>query len=358
MVIQEREADLVIGSFGRSVWVLDDIRPLRQLAANNGRLFKKSLTAFSSPDAYQVQYKPAPGYDWSNWGLWDAENRRRGAQVSYYLTPGPSPKADGSKGSLSDTSTRAARMDSITVRIYNDKNELIRNLKWKVDTGFNRQWWGMEERGFRFPGAPRPRPGAPEPAGLQVFPGTYKVVLTLGRDSDSTMVTIKDDPRLNKTFEVRQAQRRMLDRLRNSTERLTTAMDRLSESEEVLSKLQTQITGMEGREYDSLRKATTLMRDSITKIREFISGKRSERQGIVRPASVTVMNTIQTAQQYITSKSVAPGAQEEALVKNAEQMINHAVQRTNQFYSTAWTNYRKHVEGTRIGLFKDYQPIE
>jgi hypothetical protein len=40
------------------------------------------------------------------------------------------------------------------VRIYNDKNEIVRNLKWKADTGFNRQWWGMEERGFRSLNAP------------------------------------------------------------------------------------------------------------------------------------------------------------------------------------------------------------
>ena len=31
LVIQERENDLVIGTFGRAAWVLDDIRPLRVL---------------------------------------------------------------------------------------------------------------------------------------------------------------------------------------------------------------------------------------------------------------------------------------------------------------------------------------
>jgi hypothetical protein len=36
MVIQEREADLVIGTFGRSIYVLDDIRPLRVFAKNGG----------------------------------------------------------------------------------------------------------------------------------------------------------------------------------------------------------------------------------------------------------------------------------------------------------------------------------
>jgi hypothetical protein len=67
---------------------------------------------------------------------------------------------------------------------------------------------------------------------------------------------------------------------------------------------------------------------------------------------------MQTAQQYITAKSVAPGPQEEQLVKNAEDMINAALQRINSFYATRWLAYRKHVENTKINLFKDYQPIQ
>ena len=206
LAIQEREADLAIGSFGRSIWILDDIRPLRALAANKGAAITKRVMSFPSPDAYQVVYRAAPGYEWSTNGLWDAENRRRGAQVSYFITP-------------SKDTGKAAKADSILVKIYNDKNELIRNLKWKADTGMNRQFWGMEERGFRAPGTPKPRPGAPEPAGLQVFPGTYKLVLTLGKDSDSTMVTIKDDPRLQKTDAAKIAQRKMSPKNRSENTR-------------------------------------------------------------------------------------------------------------------------------------------
>ena len=32
MVIHPREHDLVIATFGRSFWIMDDIRPLRELA--------------------------------------------------------------------------------------------------------------------------------------------------------------------------------------------------------------------------------------------------------------------------------------------------------------------------------------
>ncbi|MFL5739671.1 MAG: WD40/YVTN/BNR-like repeat-containing protein [Flavisolibacter sp.] len=352
---QERESDLVIASFGRAVWVMDDIRPLRKIAAQSGKAFNKKITVFEAPPAYQSTYRSAPGYEWSTYGLWDAENRRRGAAISYFVIP------------VKDTSVR--KSDSLQVRVYNDKNELIRSLRWKADSGLNRQWWGMEERGFRQPGSARAGgtgggrrggggSGETEPGGLQVFPGTYKVILSYARESDSTMITIKDDPRLNKTEAVKTAQRKMLDRLRQSSDKLVTGMDRLTESEEVLNKVTTELAGLQGKDVDSLRKSTTALRDSIKTIREFINGRNSDRQGLSRPPQITVMSTMQQAQQYIMAKTVAPGTQEEQLVKNAEDMINAAVKRINQFYSTHWTDYRKEVEGTKVNMFKDYPPIQ
>ena len=345
LAIQEREADLVIGTFGRSLWVLDDIRPLRKLAAAKGAAPSKKITAFPAPDAYQVNYRAATGYEWSTMGLWDAANRRRGAMISYFIKP------------TTDTSRRA-RMDSVQVRIFNDKNEQVRTLKWKADTGFNRQWWGMEERGVRAPGSAKPRPGAAEPGGLQVLPGTYKVVIGTGADMDSTYVTIKDDPRIKKSAEVIAAQRKMVERLRTTSARLTEGMDRLTEFEEVLTKMQSQLRGLEGKELDSLRKTTTKVQDSIKAIRDFISGARSDRQGITRTGDITVMSTLQLAQGYIMNKSVAPGQQEEALMQNADKMIAEAIKRINNFYSATWTAYRKQVEGTTIPLFKEYKPIQ
>jgi hypothetical protein len=353
---------------------LDDIRPLRKLAASNGTI-AKNVTLFPAPDAYQVQYRAAPGYEWSTFGLWDAANRSRGAAVSFFVNKlavrkdtarktdsaatAPAPRVPGMGGRNSQagqTDTRAGG-DSAMVKIYNDKDELIRTTKWKVDSGFNRAYWGMEEKGFRQPGSPKPRPGAPEPGGFQVLPGTYKLVLTYNRESDSTYVTVKDDPRLGNRNAVKIAQRAMFDRLKKSADKLTQGMDRLIESEEVLTKMTTQLKDLEGKDADSLRRTTKAMQDSIKAIREFINGKPSDKQGINRDPGQTVMRTIQLATQYIASKSLAPGPQEETLVQNAEMVINQAVQRINTFYNTKWKEYRLQVEGTKLNLFKDYNPL-
>ena len=248
--------------------------------------------------------------------------------------------------------------DSVMVRIYNDKNELIRNLRWRADSGYNRQYWGMEEKGFRQPGSPKPRPGSPEPGGFQVLPGTYKVVISLAREMDSTFVTVKDDPRIGNQNEIKLAQRKMYDRLRKKADKLTEGMDRLTEAEEVCTKMQAQLRGVEGKDIDSLRKTTTALQDSLKFIREFISGKTSDRQGISRPPQIVVTTVMQQAMQYIGSKQTAPGAQEEKLVQGAEEMIEQAVQRINSLFDGKWKAYRQQVDATKINLFKDYKPIE
>ncbi len=250
------------------------------------------------------------------------------------------------------------RGDSAMVRIYNDKNELIRTLRWSVDSGFNRQYWGMEEKGSRQPGSPKPTPGSPEPAGFAVLPGTYKMVITYARSSDSTFVTVKDDPRLGNRNEIKIAQRNLINRLRITADKLTEGMDRLTEAEEVCTKMQAQLRGVEGKDADTIRKMTTKMTDEIKTIREFISGKSSDAQGISRsPFQVTVMTQLQLAQQTMMSKMVAPGQQEETLVANAEKVTNEAIQKINTFFDGKWKEYRSLVEGTKVNLFKDYKPI-
>jgi len=386
--LQEREADLVIATFGRALWILDDIRPLRKAAANKGMKFTSPVTAFAAPEAYQAQYKAATGYEWSTYGLYDGENRRRGAAVSFFINkpkaasdsaakqpvqtaPSQQPVAGapqgggggrggGGRGEFGGAGGGGRRGgDSVMVRIYDAGNKLIRTLRWNADTGFNRMYWGMEEKGFRQPGSPKPQPGAQEPGGFQVLPGTYKLLLTYARTTDSTYVTVKDDPRLGNRNDIKLAQRSMYDRFRKSADKLTIGMDQLTESEELLTKMQAQLKGVEGKEVDSLRKTTMKLQGEIKTIREIISGKTSDKQGISRsPFEISVLNRLQQGQQAIGSKMVAPGTQVEIIIQMAETAVNDVVQKINTFYAEKWKNYRQQVDGTKVNLFKEYKPIE
>jgi photosystem II stability/assembly factor-like uncharacterized protein len=345
LAIQEREADLVIATFGRALWILDDIRPLRKLAAGKGML-NKSFVAFDSRNVVQAQFKNAPGYEWSTWGIWDAENRPASAPISYFI------KAS------SDTSAKAKK-DSVLVKIYNDKNELIRNLKWAADSGFNRSYWGMEEKGYRTPGGGGGRRmggggggrGGAEPAGQQALPGTYKVVLSYKGINDSTMITLLDDPRLGNRNNIKLAQAALRAELKKSGDQLIEVMDLLTEADEASKKVDTYIKEMKGATVDSLKKSTKKLQDEIKVLREFISGTTQTKQGYGQVPQITVMNQYQQASSAISSKSIEPGAQEKMLVERAAGLIAEAVKKVNAFKEGSWKKYMEQVGATKMDPF-------
>jgi Glu-tRNA(Gln) amidotransferase subunit E-like FAD-binding protein len=154
------------------------------------------------------------------------------------------------------------------------------------------------------------------------------------------------------------AQREKYTRLRKSSDKLTEALDRISEAGEILTKMTGQLQNIEGKEADTLVKATKALQDSIKSIKEFIQGKPAEKQGISRSSAPTVMSRMQEAALYIGATDLPPGKQEDELLKIAEKVIGEAVQKTNTFFNQPWKNYKKLVEETKINLFKEYTPIE
>lgn len=341
LTIQEREADLVIATFGRALWVLDDIRPLRAAAKANGAAQATKLKVIEAPTAYQANFRNAPGYEWSTWGLFEGENRRRGAMLSFFVNHA----ADTSK----------AKADSALVKFYDEAGKQLRTVKVKADSGLNRFYWNFDTKGSRFPGSPKPRPGANEQGGgLAVYPGTYKMVVTLGKFSDSTMIAVKDDPRIPQPRAVYDAKKKMFDRLQLSSDKLTAAVDKITDAEEALTKIEGQLRGAEGKDVDSLRKETVKMRDEIKKIRETIFGRNaSDRQGITRYADITTQSILGSARQDIGGKIAAPTAQTERLVVEAETAVTESVNKINEFITGKWAAYRKLAESTPLKLFKD-----
>lgn len=365
LAIQEREADLCIASFGRAIYILDDIRPLRKIAAGNGIATSKLLTVYEAPVAYKVNTRNVAGYDYSAWGLYEGQNKPRGAAYSFFVNKKPAAKTDSIKikkpaieKPADSVKAKKINTDSAYVRIYNDANELIRTLRIKTDTGFNRRYWGYEMKGSRQPGWAKPKPGDDEPGGMQVYPGVYKLVISVGNEKDSTMLTIQPDPAAPPKKEVYTAKAAALKRITQSTDKLVTVTDRLTEAEETIAKVEAALKNVESPEADSLRKSGKIMIDSIKNIRQSIFGKPLEKQGYGRPYQLTANRKLGEASGAVAGKDKIPDAQEFAQIEDAEKLVNEVIQRTNSFFNGKWKDYQKQVESTPVKIFQEYQPIQ
>lgn len=338
LAIQEREADLVIGTFGRSLYVLDDIRPLR--AAAQKTIGVKPVTAMPLPVAYQAQTRGPSGIEYSTYGVYAAENRNSDAVINFYYKP----QAD---------SVKSTGADSAIIKIYNTSDEAIRTFKVKADTGFNRTYWNFQTKGIRLPQQPKPRPNSPEAGGgFPAGPGTYKVVVTVGKNSDSTELTVKYDPRIPYPAEVRTAQRQYMDRYYKMVSQLTQSNDLLTDMDDGIKRIESLIKEEKGAAADSIRKSGKAIQDSIKMIREYMFGKRQEKQGYGTPYQLSVQGKLNEARQLIMGKTIMPGEQEERALTIAQSLSAEAIGRVDRLKESAWKAYKEQVEKMEIKLLK------
>lgn len=382
--LQEREADLVIRTFGRSIYILDDIRPLRELAANEGESLNQQLTVFDPADAIIVGGSLA--YSGSHFpadAIFRGESKATGAQLKVFVklpkgakklrpsrdemrarsaemrSSGESP----SEGRQGMRGGRDGGSDSLKITIYNAASELVKTIKQMPDPGLNVISWRMDVGEMKMPtrgsssGGGRGF-GSRSRGGKTALPGTYKVVAEFKEHKDSTNLNIIYDPRIPKSMEALKAQGDMIDDLTSSLEVLYDGTQRLIESKGIADKISAQIKGLKGDEIKELQKAVKTVQDSITAVQDNIFGKENtEAQGITSRENTTATGTVFNAMRYIGSRPDLPTATEELLVAQAKSLIVKGVEKINEFYNNTWPDFRKKVEETEVSLFKDYKPL-
>ncbi|NND52697.1 MAG: hypothetical protein HKN54_09830 [Flavobacteriaceae bacterium] len=173
MVIQPREHDLVVGTFGRSIWILDDIRPLRALATNMA-IKDKAVHMFEPADAY-LGVVGFPEFFGGASESFAGKNREMGAIMNYYAKEG-------------------TKKDGVIIEISNADGEVVREIKTMAKPGVNRVMWDLKTRGSMVPGKPDLF-SMFLMGGANVFYGDYTVTAKIGENSDSKTITVLKDPK-------------------------------------------------------------------------------------------------------------------------------------------------------------------
>ena len=159
IAIQKRENDLVLGTFGRGIYILDDYSALRGFNASN---IAEDATLFTPRDAYWYKPKRILGSrkkaaQGDNYFV--ADNPPFGVNFTYYLS-----KKYKSKKSQRQEREKKAEKENIELSIpnwatleeeknelepklwlfiYTDTDQIIRKIKAKNTEGFNRISWDL-----------------------------------------------------------------------------------------------------------------------------------------------------------------------------------------------------------------------
>ena len=261
----------------------------------------------------------------------------------------------------------------VKVQIKDAQDSVIRNLTFKVDSGFNRQYWGFEQKGKRAAGMPKSGASGrrmmeeataadadeeKEFRGRDVLAGKYKVVVTANNQKDSTWIEVKDDARLPNINEVVKKQDELLAKHQPSVDKFNNVLDQLDEIDALLTQLKTEWKDKKDKGLDTLNKAHKAIGTKSKALREYIMGKKQEKQGYGTVDAITPISIIRDASMLILGKNTMPGEQEDKKLEEAETAIQAVIVKANDFFTKDWADFRKLVEATPIVKFKDYESIK
>ncbi len=361
LVIHPRDHDLVIGTFGRAAWVLDDIRPLRALAKNK-QVLNSKLELFEPPVAYQAAYQQPTGSRFGADAMYHGENKSRGAHLSYYVKVDPKKvenKKDEDKKNDEeedeDLEEAKVKWDSLTMNIY-DGDRLIRTLKQKTpdSTGIYKWRWFMDEKGAERPSRKISKSkNKREPNGVSVKPGTYKVVLEYGNLKSENNIVVKSDPRIEVSTKNTDEVYAGLKTIEKMQDKATKAVKQLVESKNAATDYSSRLKKLDKKLYKDQIKISKEITKKIDSLIATYIGKEDKRQGITRNPEVTVSKRIGDASWYVSSRKTGLTETEENLLKHAKSDLNTALDKTNSFFKTEWPEYRNRIEKLDLTLFKE-----
>ncbi|PYY01038.1 MAG: hypothetical protein DMG64_15610 [Acidobacteria bacterium] len=247
---EKRKHDLVIGTHGRGLFVLDDISPLEQLTAE---VQNADLHLFEVTPAHLSSMFSRYGRS----GGFSAPNRPAGALINYYLK-----QSIESRKSADSQPT----MPPVKIVITGPDGQTVRTLHGPARAGVNRIAWDLRldpPTSLRTGRGESENEGATESGGEEGFrraggptalPGTYKVTLTANGHTESRNVEVGPDPRFPFDQQAAQAQLRAALEVRDQLSALNQALNRNGELRAQIKSMRTVLGGPERQDGDRYAK--------------------------------------------------------------------------------------------------------
>ncbi len=175
--IQERENDLVAGTHGRGIWIMDDITPLEEMTPQT---LASAAHLFSMQPA--VAYALYTPQGWTP-GVFEAPNPPAGARIRYWLGEDiPATADEDADGDEESEGMSGSETGEVAISILAPDGAVMREIAGDGSRGLHEVIWDL--RYDSLAAAPR------------VLPGSYAVRLEAAGETHETSATVRLDPRV------------------------------------------------------------------------------------------------------------------------------------------------------------------
>jgi len=316
--IQEQESALIIGTFGRAIWIIDDLQAMRTYARFG--IDKPLVTPKVNPTV-QVKglFINAPGNIWTGFHTtFEGDNRPFGlVKIPYFVnTSNPN--------------------EQLEVRILNETGVEINAFKGDTTTtkGLNYIRWGLDEK-------------STGEKGIAVLPGSYTAVLNYGDTTATTDIEVIPDPRFDfdpaidiALYEAQKEINQLSGQLMKQLDTLNKQLKSLKSLAEFLSETNKPVLM---KEVKSLSAAIDLLRYQA------IGTPETRQVGAWQSFEVTPMSKLSEAKRKFRSSHQMPSAQELDLINQARTRVDAFIQVFEDYMKDTWKPFAAKIKEAKLG---------
>ncbi|MEM9300959.1 MAG: hypothetical protein AAGE01_02540 [Pseudomonadota bacterium] len=379
LALQQRETDLVLGTHGRGIFVIDDYRALRGLEPDD---MEQRLALRGVTDGQQYRPLATTSTRFTGSGEFRGENEPYGATVTFIASGNDltHPDADRERerktarreaqeseaGEGDDEESKDKKKESkprkIELTVFDTDGEAIRTRKLPVHQGINRITWNLRRDGVRPPPAPNRRPMDDGlPAGPEVPPGDYPFRLTLGGEGEDVEETVIEgafrvvpDPRVPHDAGAQQAAFELRVEILGLREQAVEALETIdtarSDTKTVLALLERSKDDAtaEDEDGDDLAKQGKALVKALDELEQRFRVPPGTRGNVYDDDRV--FNRIGLADRMVSSSFDAPSEAARGWLTEAEQTLASAKASLDELLEGDVAAYRAAVEAAGIGL--------
>lgn len=332
IVIHPTEHDLVLGTHGRGVYIIDDITPMRALTRE---IIDQNVALLPARPAVMVSGGALQEFSAND--QYTAFNPSEAATITYWLK-------------------KRHLFGDIKVNVYDQNDELIISLPGEKRPGINRVEWPMRLKAPKLPAATAL---APAFIGPRVPEGEYRIELVKGKETLSGTVELVADPRTQHSAEDRKIQQElalrlygMLGDLTYISESVTSLADKAKEHAETLD-------GRDAKRLNAFAETVNKFNSTLVSTSKagWLSGDEQLREKISnvygtvntydgRPTDTQMAQTEAYQQQLVDAEAQAQSLMEKELPKVNRILEKHDLPAFNRMSRDEWEGESEGLRGS------------
>jgi hypothetical protein len=361
LMVHPRDNDLVIGTHGRSAYILDDVTPLRMFSKE---LAEKPLVLFPISPAQQHQLKQMDGYHFPGDAMFRGDNRPYGAMITYSVNPPAESKepARGEEIESSGRENRAVSADSVVkkkmrIQILDSTGAVIRSFDGPMEKGLNRAVWNLRRDAFKRPQLAAVQAEGFSPGGPEVPAGRYVVRMKMGETEVSQALDIRPDPRVPRAPGVQQKQYETIIAASRRLEVAAEAVERIQKTRRAIDLVMSQIADRKDAVGNDLKRRSSELRKSLTRVATLFLDDPSGTQGSSRSPNTVSAKLGGVVRSLSTSWDV-PSPTQLTYLRQAEMILEKALSQFNKLFAEDVAAYRAAVDQAKLALVPEFSGLD